>query len=142
MGSIDQEPAFVIPTVDISPYLSNPNSPQAKGVVAQIKDACITSGFFQIIGHGVSRDLQDATFEAAKVLFALPQEEKEGLRGANGRGYEVLGSQTLQEGAKPDMKEVCQVAIQRRWQNHQLANQRAVLGIFRWSRSYRLTTTI
>jgi len=99
-------PAFSIPTVDISPYLSDPSSSAAHDVVAQIRHACKTSGFFQIIGHGISRGLQAKMFSAAKLLFDLPLDEKDALRSIPGRGYETIGSQTLQPGMKPDMKEV------------------------------------
>lgn len=99
-------PPFTIPTVDLSSYLQNPDSAEAQEVVDQIRDACTTSGFFQITGHGVGAPLQKAVFEAAGLVFGLPVEEKMKLKGKNARGYEVMGTQTLQEGAKPDLKEV------------------------------------
>ncbi len=99
-------PAFSIPPVDISPYLRDSTSPAAKAVVSQIRHACSTSGFFQITGHGVPRSLQEQVFEAAKLIFNLPLEEKIKLRGKNGRGYETIGGQTLEVGKKPDLKEV------------------------------------
>jgi isopenicillin N synthase-like dioxygenase len=101
----DGEP-FVIPTVDISHYFDDPTSSKSKKIVSQIRQACITSGFFQITGHGISRNLQDTVLRGAKMLFDLPLEEKTKLQSAQGRGYEVIGSQTLQPGMKADMKEV------------------------------------
>lgn len=45
-------------------------------------------------------------FAGSKRLFALPSAEKEKIVSVvGGRGYEILGGQTLQQGAKPDMKE-------------------------------------
>jgi len=94
-----------MPTVDISPYLEDTESPKAQEVVSQIRDACKTSGFFQIIGHGIPQPLQEAVFKSAQAVFDLPYDEKVKLKSAVGRGYEIIGSQTLQPGTKPDMKE-------------------------------------
>ena len=100
-------PQFSIPTVDISPYLEDVNSIEAKGVIQQIRDACRTSGFFQITGHGIPRGLQAQVFEAARLVFELPAKVKIKLKGSGaGRGYEILGGQTLEVGKKPDLKEV------------------------------------
>ncbi|KAI1374480.1 Clavaminate synthase-like protein [Hypoxylon crocopeplum] len=98
---------FVIPTVDISPYLADPTSPGAARVVEDVRRACVTSGFFQIVNHGLPKKLQDAVFKAAETLFALPLEEKKKLRAPvlKNRGYELIGSQVLQEGSLPDLKE-------------------------------------
>jgi len=108
MGVIngDSHPAFTIPTVDISGYLQDPKSSQADAIVEQIRNACISSGFFQITGHGVPRSLQAAVLDAAKALFSLPYDKKAQLSGIPGRGYEIIGSQVLEEGKKPDLKEV------------------------------------
>lgn len=97
---------FVIPTVDISDYFKDPTSSKSKEIVSQIRQACITSGFFQITGHGISRGIQDTVLKCAKTLFDLPLEEKTKLQSAQGRGYELIGSQTLEPGMKADMKEV------------------------------------
>ncbi|KAI0594900.1 2og-Fe oxygenase family protein [Biscogniauxia sp. FL1348] len=98
---------FVIPTIDIAPYLQDPSSEESVRIVEEVRRACASSGFFQIVGHGVSRELQRAVLRAAEVLFALPLEEKKKLRypTLKNRGYELLGSQVLQAGALPDLKE-------------------------------------
>jgi isopenicillin N synthase-like dioxygenase len=97
---------FIIPTVDLSPYLQDPTSAAADAIVTEIRNACATSGFFQLVGHGVSKSLQQQAFAAAKVLFSLPDEEKRKLSGTPGRGYEILGTQFLEPGKKADLKEV------------------------------------
>jgi isopenicillin N synthase-like dioxygenase len=106
--SEQQVPAtgFSIPSVDISEYLKSPNSDRSKDIVKQIRHACITSGFFQITGHGIDRDLQDQVFNCAQKFFDLPIDEKQKLRSSQGRGFELIGSQTLEPGMKADMKEV------------------------------------
>lgn len=102
---------FSVPTIDIAPYLSDPISPESSEIVSAIKNACTTTGFFQLIGHGIPSSLQDAVFKGAEALFNLPMEEKVKLDrgksvGASNRGYELIGGQGLQEGTLPDLKEV------------------------------------
>ena len=101
-----EPPVFAIPTIDLSAYLHRPNSSDAANVVEQIRTACATSGFFQLIGHGVPESLQRQAFEAARMFFALPDDEKRNLSGKPGRGYELIGTQILEDGKQPDLKEV------------------------------------
>ncbi|KIV95202.1 hypothetical protein PV10_02881 [Exophiala mesophila] len=96
---------FNIPTIDLSAYLQDPASAEADAIVEEIRTACATSGFFQLVGHNVSKSLQAQAFEAARALFALPDEEKRKLSGTPGRGYEILGTQFLEPGKKADLKE-------------------------------------
>jgi len=96
---------FTIPTIDLSAYLQHPNSSDADTVVEQIRTACATSGFFQLIGHGIPKSLQQQAFTAAKTFFHLSDEEKRKLSGKPGRGYELIGTQFLEVGKKPDLKE-------------------------------------
>lgn len=102
---------FEIPTVDISAYKSNPSSPEALKIVEQVRNACVTVGFFQLVGHGIPRDLQDAVFGGSAAFFALPANEKKKVlrdraAGAINGGYEVIGTQGLEEGKLPDLNEV------------------------------------
>lgn len=106
--TVDQPAPFIIPTVDIGPYLADPSSEESAKIVEQVRQACITSGFFQLVGHGITKELQSRVQDAAKAIFALPLEEKKKLMHPTlkNRGYEIIGSQALQEGALPDLKEV------------------------------------
>ncbi|OMP88696.1 Sexual differentiation process protein isp7 [Diplodia seriata] len=96
-----------IPTVDISPYLSDHSSTEAKHVVEAVRRACTTSGFFQLVGHGIDPAIRDAMFAGSKALFDLPFEQKKALRRGKNRGYQTFGSQALQDGTLPDLREVC-----------------------------------
>lgn len=101
-------PDFHIPTINIAPYLQNPSGDAARQVVRDVGNACATVGFFSLVGHGIPRHIQDDVFRAAKKLFDLPPEEKRALRHPlmKNRGYEFIGSQALQVGTLPDLKEV------------------------------------
>jgi len=100
---------FYVPTVNIAPYLADPTSPAAESIIKDIRAACISTGFFQITGHGIPRSLQDSIFQAAAAFFALPFEEKKKLDAKTTighRGYDVLASQSYEEDVMPDLKEV------------------------------------
>jgi isopenicillin N synthase-like dioxygenase len=106
--TVDKSQPFVIPTIDIAPYLKDPSSPEAQRIIAEVRDACMNTGFFSLVGHGISKELQERVFNASKVFFALPLDEKRKMSAPPllNRGYEQIGSQALQEDTKPDMKEV------------------------------------
>jgi isopenicillin N synthase-like dioxygenase len=101
-----------IPTVNIAPWLASDSTHEARrGVVEAIRNACITYGFFQLVGHGVPQELQQKVLQCAEDFFSLPMDEKmvvsqKNAMGKSARGYEVLQGQTLQSGALPDLKEV------------------------------------
>ncbi|KIA75589.1 oxidoreductase [Aspergillus ustus] len=103
-----QVDAFEIPTVDISAFLADPDSAEAQAIIPIVRSACRSTGFFQIRGHGIPKALQHSVFAAAKRFFALPQETKTALDAHSNqglRGYDVLASQSYEDGILPDLKE-------------------------------------
>lgn len=100
--TISEEPQIAnIPVVDISVLHGDTVSPVAiEKIVEQIRSACVNTGFFQIINHGISPDLQKEVFDVSKAMFQLPMSTKLGLKRDpfGNRGYEVLEGQSL-EGA-------------------------------------------
>lgn len=103
------EMAVQFPLVDVSGYI-NPTSPEDKAeVVAQIRDAFKTFGFFQCTGHGVPVSLQRAMFKSLERFFSLPKEEKMEIsvfKSPCRRGYEAPGAHSRDGKAIPDAKEV------------------------------------
>lgn len=100
---------FYIPTVDVSPYLADPTSAESDKIVADVRAACVSTGFFQITGHGITRSIQKQVFDAAAAFFALPFDEKKKLDAkttVGHRGYDVLASQSYEADVMPDLKEV------------------------------------
>lgn len=98
-----------VPSIDISAFLHDPDSPSARKTVEAVRRACITTGFFQISGHGLSDEVTKGVLQASQKFFALPMEEKMKLdaRAQVGRrGYDVLESQTYHADVLPDLKEV------------------------------------
>lgn len=80
-----------VPLVDIGPSFDG-NLSSRKAVAAQIREACITTGFFQISNHGVAGDTMAGILKQAERFFhELPQEKKEALHIKHSplfRGYE------------------------------------------------------
>ncbi|KAH9825471.1 putative iron ascorbate-dependent oxidoreductase family protein [Teratosphaeria destructans] len=95
------------PILDFSPFYGTDEAAKAT-LVRRVRESCLTNGFFQIIGHRVTPELQDNVFRVAKEFFALPLEEKEKIHKDHNtwnRGYDRLGSQILEAGTHPDLKE-------------------------------------
>ncbi|KEQ66406.1 Clavaminate synthase-like protein [Aureobasidium melanogenum CBS 110374] len=77
-------------------------------LVAEVKKCCLHNGFFQIVGHRVPVELQEKILDWVKKFFAQPQEEKDRVHkdfNTWNRGYERIGSQILEAGTNPDLKE-------------------------------------
>ncbi|EIT73134.1 hypothetical protein AO1008_09387 [Aspergillus oryzae 100-8] len=112
MGSNSAVLPTTIPTVDISPFLDENASPEAKEqVVDAMRDACTTFGFFYLVGHGIPEEDRQAVLNCAKRYFYLPKEDKMETwigkaMGRSFRGYEPPALQVHQEGLLPDTKEV------------------------------------
>lgn len=104
-----QKTELVAPTINIAPFLEDPRSAASEKIVQSVRDACERTGFFQLVGHGISREFQQDAFNAAKNFFDLPFEEKKKLDAkttVGHRGYDVLASQSYLDGVMPDLKEV------------------------------------
>jgi isopenicillin N synthase-like dioxygenase len=113
MKTSQQWPPTKIPLINIAPFLDSQSSADDRAsVVTQVKEACITYGFFQLVGHGIPLEMQRGVLKLAKTFFDLPQEKKNAAHmsramGLSNRGYEAIGGQQLQADALPDIKEVC-----------------------------------
>lgn len=65
----------VPPVIDFSEFLSG-DEKRMKHCAAQIREACLTQGFFQIVNHDIPLSLQKEIFKVSKEFFALSLEEK------------------------------------------------------------------
>ena len=108
-ASYPSSSSSLVPTIDISPFLLNPTSEAANDVCQAIRVACLHTGFFQVIGHGVSMSTMTRAFEASRRFYALPLEEKQKLditKHLGFRGYDGIGTQSYGGDTLPDLKEV------------------------------------
>jgi isopenicillin N synthase-like dioxygenase len=93
----------MVSTVQLSLPVISLTSPTA---IDDIHDACVTPGFFQLIDHPITQEMQDRTLLAMQSFFALPTNMKMSLkRTDDSAGYEAIQSQKLEKGTNPDMKE-------------------------------------
>ncbi|OQO11602.1 hypothetical protein B0A48_03329 [Cryoendolithus antarcticus] len=95
------------PILDFSPFYGGDEVAKA-ALVDQVRRCCLHNGFFQIVGHRVPQSLQQDVLRCVQSFFSLPQEEKDKVHKDNttwNRGYESIGSQILEAGTNPDLKE-------------------------------------
>ena len=64
------------PVIDISSLRADPTGHDATSCVATMHAACLETGFFVAVGHGLDREIA-ALFDGARQFFDLPQAEKE-----------------------------------------------------------------
>src|SRR5271156_996557 len=75
-------------------------------VADEIRDACLTHGFFQLVDHPIDLQLQRQTLSAMYSFFSLSDEIKMSLKRTDDlAGYEAMRSQKLEKGTTPDIKE-------------------------------------
>ncbi|KAF7587728.1 hypothetical protein BBP40_006835 [Aspergillus hancockii] len=95
------------PIIDFAPFYG-PESSAKENLVDEIRWACEVFGFFQIINHGISSNLQGSILQQSKEFFDLPVEVKEKYSleiGGYDRGYERLRAQNFEKRARGDLKE-------------------------------------
>jgi isopenicillin N synthase-like dioxygenase len=87
-----------VPVIDIASFDSSGGFAERRGVVAAVKHACEHVGFFIITGHGVPHGTIRDVFTEGRAFFALPLEEKMGIKRPGpgiSRGYNRLAGQSL-----------------------------------------------
>ncbi len=78
--------ASPVPTVDIGGALAGDES-ALDAAAGQIDAACVNSGFFIAVGHGVPTDLVDGAVATAREFFRLPFDEKQRVAPPNFEDY-------------------------------------------------------
>ncbi|EGG10714.1 uncharacterized protein MELLADRAFT_115467 [Melampsora larici-populina 98AG31] len=85
-----------LPLIDISPFLQHPSNPDHQSkTAAEIHEACTSTGFFYLTGHGIPTHLFSDVLNATRsFLLNATEEEKESLSIASNdfaRGYQRKG---------------------------------------------------
>jgi isopenicillin N synthase-like dioxygenase len=91
-GAAPQISADAVPVVDISPLRGGLSTRDAEAVIGRLDDACVRTGFFVAVGHGMSSAIPEI-LETARALFGLPRPDKAAQAMADRCGY-------LDDGAK------------------------------------------
>ncbi len=97
----------MIPVIDLSEAL-RPRGRRRAEVARELRAAAMSSGFFYVRHHGVPAELVQRQFELARCLFEVNESTRSALdmrHSPTMRGYENIGAQTLDAGARPDLKE-------------------------------------
>ena len=97
-----------IPVLDLADALQ-PGAPRSAEVAAQLRAAAMASGFFYVRRHGLPAGLIERQFGLARRLLEdVPLSTRTALamhHSPTMRGYELMGAQTLDLAARPDVKE-------------------------------------
>ncbi|MGW6460771.1 isopenicillin N synthase family dioxygenase, partial [Streptomyces sp. NPDC055078] len=101
-----------VPVIDLSPR----DSAEGRAAVARaIGAACEGSGFFTVVGHGVSQDLIDRMYTVTNGFFELPDREKDTVANRPGvSGFRRMGGTTarsLDNETPPDLCEAFGVHV-------------------------------
>jgi isopenicillin N synthase-like dioxygenase len=87
----------VIPVIDIKPLLDPVASPDLRrGTAREIREACLNTGFFHVVNHGVPEVHRQRLFAEMRAFFALPLERKMEIfigKSEHFRGYIPLGGE-------------------------------------------------
>jgi isopenicillin N synthase-like dioxygenase len=97
-----------VPIIDLAPFFSG-SSEMRRVVADEVGAACRSIGFLVVTGHGVPADAISDVYDATKVFFALPQEEKLKIAGPAGDAYTAYSPQgdpyATQDGTRPNLRE-------------------------------------
>ncbi len=76
-SSIDGSVPFIIPTIDISSTFDG-SLDDRREVAAQVRQACTTSGFVHVTGHGITEGTYQAVLQLAKRSVKASEQRAEG----------------------------------------------------------------
>ena len=96
-----------LPLLDLAPLRSGDQDAR-HALAREMQAACRAHGFFYIAGHAIPAELVNEVLDEIRKLFALPAADKLAIARRDPRierGWEPLGSQVLEPGALPDLKE-------------------------------------
>ncbi len=85
-----------LPILDMSDYLTSPDSDGGRRFVSMLRETSHGIGFFYLVGHGVAADSDREVMSMANQLFELPLADREAIAIAKSphfRGYTLLKSE-------------------------------------------------
>jgi isopenicillin N synthase-like dioxygenase len=103
-------PTAVPPVIDVSSLVRDPSSAEAGVCVDAIDAACVETGFFVIVGHGLEIEIA-LLLDAARAFFALPQVDKERVPRVDRYGFVPHVSAALDPGRASDTIEYIDIGL-------------------------------
>ena len=61
-----------LPVIDFTAYSANGTAEQRQSVAHRLRAACVDTGFFYLINHGISQAEFDVAHDWGQMLFELP----------------------------------------------------------------------
>jgi isopenicillin N synthase-like dioxygenase len=104
---VKREAVQIIPTIDLSPFLTNGNEIARQKTADALRKGCIDVGFFYLIGHDLPEgELNEAILQAHR-FFSLPLAKKLQYRatGKGENGFVQVGGLAGQAASTADLKE-------------------------------------
>ncbi len=95
--------AQTLPIIDFAAYTNGGSLDERKRVAADLRAACLNTGFFYLANHGISQAEFDIAHDWGHVLFEMPRAEKAKLdksTNAARQGWMPVGG--MNPGANPD----------------------------------------
>jgi isopenicillin N synthase-like dioxygenase len=110
-----------LPVVDLAPFfVDDDGDGVARGrgrATEAVREACLSSGFFRVVNHGVPRELMARALQLQASFFALPDEEKTKVRPAEGTCAPLPAGYARQPAHSVDKNEFLLVLHPRLWPN-------------------------
>jgi isopenicillin N synthase-like dioxygenase len=98
------------PVIDVSSLVRDPHTADAEICVEAIHAACVETGFFVVVGHGLEAEMA-RLLDAARAFFALPQVEKERVPRVDRYGFVPHMSAALDPGRASDTIEYIDIGL-------------------------------
>jgi isopenicillin N synthase-like dioxygenase len=119
-----------IPVIDVGPLRSETG---AHAVADALREAASLVGFFYVRNHGVADAVIARAHDAAAAFFALPEEEKRKVTvNRRHRGWLGAGGAKMHDGARPDLKESFNWALELPLDDPDVGPERPLLGPNNW----------
>jgi hypothetical protein len=108
-----------IPAVDLAPFFLDDGgvAPARARATEAVREACMSSGFFRVVNHGVPRELMARALELQALFFALPDEEKAKVRPTEGTSPPFPAGHARQPTLSVDKNELLIVLHPKLWLN-------------------------
>lgn len=106
-------PVDAPPVIDLAPVLADPAGPdgdQGADTRAAIHRACLHTGFFVVVGHGLDEPMTEL-FAAARRFFALPQTDKEAVPRHDRYGYVPYRPEAIDAARASERTEFLEVGL-------------------------------
>lgn len=121
-------PVTSLPVIDVGPLVREASPTERSTTAAEIRRACINSGFFYIRNFGISEDQLALAVEWSRRFYTLPQAAKDKVRCQDIMAYRGYGDwEKITPDFEPDCKEYYSMGLELEDESLALADRGMVL---------------